>query len=481
MPKPHPTALESAETRPATPVAKPAFGDPRPTPDPTTFIVRHPSDGPFYNQIDAFNKKHGLQPLPFPAPRGSENGAEPILNFQQIMGDNQSANDYVSGNKKIVFHATGDCGSVRGPRTEDEVITKMLADFNEAENSEIPQFHFLLGDIVYSFGEVKYYYDQFYEPYRDYPAPILAAAGNHDGMMAPERGAQPLDGYLRNFCAGRFEVMPEAGGLSRTAQIQPGVFFTFEAPFVTIVCLYSNALEDPGVIASDTIGDSQLVYLKAVLTRLKKANYQGALIFAHHHPAFTLSRHGWSIDMQTQIDQVCDEVGLWPHADLAGHAHNYQRFTRSRSDGTQIPYVVCGNGGHNVQRLTQVTGSVLRAPQIIQKASSGTGPSPLLDQVTFENYDDTNYGYLRVIADAQQLRIEYHPASDGTAAKTPDDFVTIDLASRTIVHFNAPDLGRPRQAQQAAAAAAKTPAKKTGVKKRPGKRTSVKKSARRKR
>ena len=44
-----------------------------------------------------------------------------------------------------------------------------------------------------------------------------------------------------------------------------------------------------------------------------------------------------------------------------------------------------------------------------------------------ENYDDQDYGYLRVVVTATQLRIEYHPASDGEAAKTPDDFVTVDL------------------------------------------------------
>ena len=55
--------------------------------------------------------------------------------------------------------------------------------------------------------------------------------------------------------------------------------------------------------------------------------------------------------------------------------------------------------------------------------------------VTFENYDDQDYGYLRMIATATQLRIEYHPASDGSGAKTPDDSVTIDLQSRQIVHF----------------------------------------------
>jgi hypothetical protein len=57
------------------------------------------------------------------------------------------------------------------------------------------------------------------------------------------------------------------------------------------------------------------------------------------------------------------------------------------------------------------------------------------DQVVFENYDDTKYGYLRVIVDSKQLRIEYHPAPDGAAAKTPDDFVTVDLATRKLVHY----------------------------------------------
>ena len=59
------------------------------------------------------------------------------------------------------------------------------------------------------------------------------------------------------------------------------------------------------------------------------------------------------------------------------------------------------------------------------------------DKVTFENYDDQDFGYLRVVADAKQLRIEYHPESDGEAAKTPDDSVTVDLASHQIIHYEA--------------------------------------------
>jgi Calcineurin-like phosphoesterase len=434
--------------KPPTPVKSPAFGDPKPTADPTTFVVKHPSDGPYYDVIDAFNKKHGLQATPFPAPRG---GVEPTLTLEAVLGNKPAAIANIQNNKQIVFHSTGDCGSVRGPQTQNLVVDKMLADFKDTKNSEIPQFHFLLGDVVYSFGEVKYYYDQFYEPYREYPGPILAAAGNHDGMAAPDTHEASLDGFHRNFCAQDFEVMPEAGALSRTAQIQPGVFFTFEAPFVTIIVLYSNALEDPGVIADPQIGDSQLAFLRAALTRLKQEAYPGAILLAHHHPPYTLARHGWSIDMQTQIDAVCDEVGLWPHADLSGHAHNYQRFTRHRSDGTQIPYVICGNGGHNVERLSKTNGAVIRAPQVIQEASQDTRlASPLRDQVVFENYDDGGYGYLRIIVDQDQLRIEYPSASDGELAKAPDDSVTIDLKTRQTASYAASNLGRPQDARDVA-------------------------------
>ena len=249
-------------------------------------------------------------------------------------------------------------------------------------------------------------------------------------MVAPGDSTPSLGAFLRNFCAERFERLPEAGGLLRTAQVQPGVFFTFEAPFVRILALYSGTLEDPGVIADSRIGHSQLDYLHAALTRVRDENYRGALILAHHHPAFTAgAKHGWSVELTAQVDAICAELDTWPHAVLSAHAHNYQRFTRTRDDGAQVPYVVAGNGGHGLARLARRNESPPRAPAIIQDAAAGT------DRVVLENYDDAGYGYLRLLADPRQLRIEYHPANDGSRAKTPDDFVTVDLATRQLVHF----------------------------------------------
>jgi hypothetical protein len=435
-----------AAPMPVRSLAGPVFSQPQPTPDPKVFKLHHASDGAAYKEIDQLNAEGKIKALPFPAPRAA--GPEPVLTLTDVFGGNQTAIDTIQSDyQQIVFHALGDCGSTRSPKSENEVTSKMLGDFNESKPLEVPQFCLLLGDIVYSFGETEYYYDQFYDPYRNYHAPVIAAAGNHDGMISPLAHATSLDAYLRNFCADPkdgFVVTPEAGGLSRTAQIQPGVFFTFDAPFVRILVFYSNMLEDPGVIANADIGNTQLDFLRAALTRVKTENYKGALLFAHHHPPYAMGgQHSSSIDMRTQMDGICRDVGIWPHAVLAGHAHSYQRFTRLRSDGTEVPYIICGNGGHNHTKLQAPGGVPPRAPQVMQTAAAGDDP------VTFENYDDAGYGYLRIIVDPHQLRIEYHPASDGIQSKTSDDSVTVDLATRKRTTYTPNDLGLPEQALSA--------------------------------
>jgi hypothetical protein len=427
-------------------VDRPVFAQPQPTPDPTQFRIPHPSDAAAYAQIDALNHAHKLGPLAFPAPRGGV--AEPTLTLAQILGaDGEAVIKQITAAKRLVFHSVGDTGAVKGPDNQSIVADKMTADFEEEVSDNVPRFFFHLGDVIYNFGERQYYYDQFYEPYRDYPAPILALAGNHDGMVAPGNTVPSLAAFLDNFCAdpAHFEVRPEAGGLSRTAQIQPGVFFTFEAPMLRILALYSNVLEDPGVIASNEIGDSQLEYLKAALKRAD--GFDGALIIAHHHPAFTVgSRHGWSEDMRKQIDAICTEAKVWPHAVLSAHAHNYQRVTRVHGD-MEIPYIVAGNGGHAVTRLKRAKDAggkptkaashskddaatryetPFRAPTVLQEAGGGK------DLVRLESYDDQDFGYLRVVVTSEQLRIEYHPASDTGAAKTPDDVVAVDLKNRKL-------------------------------------------------
>jgi hypothetical protein len=345
-----------------------------------------------------------------------------------------------------VFHSLGDTGSTRGPTSQSEVADKMAADYSDVPE-HVPSFLYHLGDVIYSFGEAEYYYDQFYEPYRDYPAPIFAIPGNHDGMVSPLASRPTLQAFYENFCtAGQAAHRTgEAGGLARTAQVQPGVYFTLEAPFVRILGLYSNCLEDPGVLSDQggmyaALGQAQVTFLKAALQRIKSERFKGAVLIAVHHPPYVAQtkpphgtgqnagRHGGSPLMLKDIDSACQQSGIWPHAVLSGHAHNYQRFTRVNGD-RETPFLVCGNGGHALTRLTRKGEPALRCPMDQPTLSNGH------DKVTFENYDFTDYGYLRIIVDETQLRIEYHPSSDGEDSKTPDDFVTVDLATRKLVHF----------------------------------------------
>ena len=272
---------------------------------------------------------------------------------------------------------------------------------------------------MYYFGEATYYYDQFYEPYRDYPAPILAIAGNHDGVVYASDPAPTLSAFLSNFCAPSPAPSPDAGGLVRTTMTQPGVYFTLDAPFVKILGIYSNVLEDPGVISGENgnntvLDNRQITFLTTALERAKSDNFTGAIIIAVHHPPFTGgSDHGGSPLMLQDIDSACQQAGVWPHAVFSGHAHNYQRYTRIVNN-YQIPFVVAGCGGHSPLSKMRAT---YRTPYKID------------DTLTLESYDDTDYGYLRVVVNAETMSIEFHPESDGGVTKTPDDVVTITLAT----------------------------------------------------
>jgi hypothetical protein len=220
---------------------QPIFGQPKPSPDPTGF------KNPFTDQ-----KFQGIRHLePVPQPRGG--AVEPILTLAQVYGSAGKAKiAAIEQAEQIVFQSVGDTGSVVGPATQSLVADKMVTDFNEANLADVPSFLSHLGDVVYYFGEATYYYDQFYAPYRDYPAPILAIPGNHDGVVYPKDLAPTLAGFLENFCTAVPAPSPDAGNLLRTTMIQPGVYFTLDAPFVRILGIYSNVLEDPGVISGQS-------------------------------------------------------------------------------------------------------------------------------------------------------------------------------------------------------------------------------------
>ncbi|MGC2769208.1 MAG: metallophosphoesterase [Candidatus Acidiferrum sp.] len=437
----------------STPLPQPVFNEGNVTPDPRQFKTKHPSDNQQYKEIEKLLTKDVV------AFDQSRMQPGDVYSLAAALGPHGTESvQQIKQTGQIVFHCAGDTGASSEGKYGNElrVSDQVTADCRASDATNRPAFFYHLGDVVYNFGESKYYYDQFYEPYRNYPAPIFAIPGNHDSFIIPGTPAEstPLTIFNRNFCALTSTITPEAASLHRTAMTQPGVYFALDAPFVRIIGLFSNALEDPGVISSEggkwkAVPDYQLQFLTAQLQRIKKEKYSGAVLLAMHHPPFCYQPapksagsggdHSSSPNMLQQIDTICKAQGVYPHAVLSGHAHNYQRFTRTiqfAGGSIQVPFIICGDGGHDVLTLVQGKGG-----QPAQEPTFGTSvdylepkqPAVQAKSLVLNHYDDTNYGYLRIIVNKSQLQIEFHQVGQASIAQSRTDMVTVDLSSQQIV------------------------------------------------
>src|SRR5579864_2758182 len=368
-----------------------------------------------------------MQPIP---PRRS--GALPYLKLTDFIP--QDLINAINAAGKITFHAVGDTGAAKTTRSQSAatslaeqaaVADAMSADV-QAGGINGPAFFFHLGDVIYNFGEGQYYYDQFYEPYREYDRPIFAIPGNHDGMVFGQSSTAPqvptLAAFLTNFCAGSPDPSPDAPTSVRSRMTEPGVYFTLDAPFVSIIGLYSNVMDTGGGIISSQGGhfplvNDQLDFLKEELGRLKPDRMAGkrAILIAVHHPALSVdAKTGGSGGLMQDIDSCCKAAGLWPDAVLSGHAHLYQRFTRM-VNGRQVPYIVCGSGGF------AATAPMQSAPP------AGT----VIGDHTLEVDPIVKFGYLTLTCDAKTLAVSFKTAPRGGPV-TQMDSVTLDLASGKI-------------------------------------------------
>jgi hypothetical protein len=191
------------------------------------------------------------------------------------------------------------------------------------------------------------------------------------------------------------------------------------------------------------VPDTQLAFLTAQLQRIKKEKYPGAVLLATHHPPFCYipapksggagGNHSSNIDMLADIDTICKQVGVYPHAFLSGHAHNYQRFTRSLTFGgksIEVPFIVCGDGGHNVNSLVQAKkGQPAQEPRFGTSVHYMDVKAVLASQDLLLNYyDDKNYGFLRITVDPQSLQIAFHQVGTTTVTQSRVDLVTVDLS-----------------------------------------------------
>lgn len=442
--KASPAKATSRKPAKTTPVNTPAAPTP-PTIDPnpsgntpaTGFVFANPKetadDYGNFSKADVFadsSAKPSTQLQPVPAPWKTPS----VLSLDQVLG--AAAVAQITATKSITFHSVGDTGGIHDPAKQFAVADAMAKDLGDKTySSGLPAFFFHLGDVVYYLGQELYYYEQFYDPYRDYDAPIFAIPGNHDGMISPSVKQTTLQGFVENFCTEAPSKNPEAQGLSRTTMTQPGVYFTLQAPFVDIIGLYSNISEGAteGVISGSVAGPAQLAFLQQQLTATAAARKSGtrkALILAVHHPPFTGSQdHAPSPTMLKQIDAACTAAGIFPDMVLSGHAHLYERYTRTINN-SQIPFIVAGIGGYwNLSGMKKGTNNQTPTTPFTGTDASG-------NKLVLEKFNSTTFGFLSLTISADTIALTFYGVTPGVGGQAASvaivDQCTVDLNKHTV-------------------------------------------------
>ena len=348
----------------------------------------------------------------------------PVMALDEVLGN--TVVQQIQTARSITIHTVGDSGGIKEPAGQFAVADALAADLvGKTYANGRAAFFYHLGDVVYYFGQERYYYDQFYDPYRDYEGPIFAIPGNHDGMTSPSLDEKSLDGFWNNFCSDVPRNNPDAQGFARTTMTQPGIYFTLNAPFVKVIGLYSNCSESDaeGVISDNITGPAQLNFLKQQLTEAAKDRDDGkqfALLLAVHHPAYTTSEdHMPSPTMLKQIDAACKAAKIYPDMVLSGHAHLYERYTRF-VDANQIPFLVAGCGGfYNLAGI--------KNPNLVPPTTGKTDTDEEGYKVRLEKYYNRIFGFLRLTISATQITGEFIGVDVPTRKVSSHDKFTVNL------------------------------------------------------
>jgi len=378
------------------------------------------SEPKFTVQNTRFKPTHfPFQPLPPP------NGPAP---YRYDLSRLLSAADVqkIKDTGVMVFQTVGDTGDFRG-RQQYFVAKMMTEDANGLPGDKKPAFFYHLGDVVYFAGDIDMYGANFYETYQDYPGFIVSIPGNHDcqpddpqdGPVNPNK--KPLDGWVQNFMS---KDPAKLGSLKtnsqRTQMDLPNVYWTFATPFATIIGLFSNVGEDEGEIHQD-----QIDWFKG---ELKAADPNLALIVTVHHPPFSGDQeHSGSSAVDKVLMQSFEATNRYPNLVLSGHVHNYQRFTyklRGPKGELEIPYVVAGAGGYtNLGKLKQIKGKYPKPPLTV-----GGG-------LTLEQYDQNNFGFLRLQVSKKEILGTYvsapYQVTGPPVSKIGEQF-SVDLIKNTV-------------------------------------------------
>jgi hypothetical protein len=264
----------------------------------------------------------------------------------------------------------------RGAATADLVIERddpdeysfiYIADTGEGDDPQyavVPgllkagagtRYAVLSSDVIYPVGSANEYGTKFFQPYRDYDAPIYAVPGNHDWYDG-------LTGFMRVFC--RAPALPPAArprpltaawwrtllwkspdepddarldearlmrSAASQAASQPGPYWALDSGPIRIIGI------DTGLLGG--IDREQGEWLRRVsLGSRPKILVTGSPIYVdgEHHPC--------AIEGGGTVDEIVRDPTRNFVAAIGGDIHNYQHYPVD-VDGRRIEYVVSGGGG----------------------------------------------------------------------------------------------------------------------------------------
>jgi acid phosphatase type 7 len=396
--------------------------------------------------------EHGIW-TSVPAPPAA--GQKP-LDFSAI---DAKENQRIISSRKMSFAMVGCSGDpVTGKKTKAVAKAMIAADDTS--------FFYHLGDIIYMEkgsgatmnssqpGDTpELWNSQFYAPYTDYAKCIVSVPGNHDGKSTP------ITNYVNAFCSTPSKwPAPWKGNTTdkRPAMIQPYVYWRFDTPLAYIVGLYSNIanggmLDDPTAYPLFTKGP-QYQWLVAELKAIADTNRQNspkkAVLLAVHYPPYSGAANfdvrgdpaqgpspnaGKAPFLSVALQAAFAESGQRPDAIFSAHAHLFQRITYTFADGSVMPCLVAGCGGHSPLEVLSdgCDGKPGKSPKApFPVVTPGSFKFPKGDSAEVEFYkdgggDDGEFGYLKVTIKARKLSVKFIGAD---SEKTLDRF-KLDLDS----------------------------------------------------
>jgi hypothetical protein len=414
-----------------------------------------------------------------------------VLSLQDVYAASTAYYPTWQASTKMAFHMIGCSGNEQDLTPQQRVADAMVAQI-AAPNTPpgvqsqpvAPGWMFHLGDITYTFTDGSegtdqtYLYNQlFYGPYTEYKLPIVAIPGNHDSKNTntnPE-----IEHFLLNFCAASPIDQTDNSTDDRPAMTQPYPYFVLQTPVATIIGLFTNVqnggvLDDPMAYnGTSTSGYTTGPQYQWLVRQLKAYGGKGLpVLLALHYPPYSgatdfTQRADPNLAPEVNppnpnptllpigmiLQQAIADSGVYPDAVFSAHAHLYERLTYTTAAGREIPCLIVGSSGHSaVEQLSADCagdyGTDVAPPLPLTEVPYLTLPTN--DTVSVVNYNDRDFGFLRVTVDttANTLTGEFftayyepqtthntYPAQPQTPPAFPllYDWFTLDLANHTLI------------------------------------------------